>query len=308
MKSRTWLVAAASAMVLVFTLSAAAMASTGKVTGTIVNLRGGPSTSDTIVGKLSLGQQVTILGEQSGWYQVETASGTQGWTSGQYIDTSITPSTSSTDPASSSAAGFRDVTGNSAQSTAIYRLNSLGIVNGYPDGTFGPNKTITRAEFAKIADYLAGLGSSVTGMQSTPSSFKDLKTSDWFNGAVNLAASQGFVEGYPDGTFRPNRTVTQAEVITVLMRILGYDNLAGTWPDNYTAKATDLGVLDDVTNFSANVAAARGMVCVAGSATLDQKDTNTPAEGSETTGKLVVTGSTVNLRSGPSTWAGKPWM
>lgn len=172
--------------------------------------------------------------------------------------------------ASAGATTFTDVTGTGAQSAAVYKLNSLGIIDGYTDGTFKPANTITRAEFAKIAGYLAGLGTVAEGMQSAPSTFKDVKTTDWFNGAVNLAFAQGYVKGYPDGTFKPNAAVTQAEVVTVFMRILGYnDNLPGNWPADYISKAANLGVLDDVT-FASNVPATRGIVAIIGAATLDE--------------------------------------
>jgi hypothetical protein len=171
---------------------------------------------------------------------------------------------------SAGAASFSDVTGTDVESAAIYKLTSLGIIDGYPDGTFGPEKTITRAEFAKIAVYTAGLQAVANGMQGTPSSFNDVSSDFWANGWINVAAAQGFVKGYPDGTFKPQAQITQAEVITVLLRLLGYnDNLPGNWPANYIAKAANLKVLDDI-SFIANKAATRGEVAILGSETLNQ--------------------------------------
>src|SRR5665647_507506 len=161
---------------------------------------------------------------------------------------------------SAGAATFSDVSGSSVQSAAIYKLTSLGIIDGYPDGTFGADKTITRAEFAKIACITAGLKSVASGMSGTASTFSDVTTSHWANGWINVAAAQGFVKGYPDGTYQPEGKITQAEVITVLMRLLGYnDNLPGNWPSDYIAKAANLGVLDDIT-FVANQDVTRGTV------------------------------------------------
>lgn len=171
---------------------------------------------------------------------------------------------------SAGAASFSDVSGNDAEASAVYKLNSLGIIDGYPDGTFGPEKTITRAEFAKVAVYMAGLEAVATGLANVPSSFSDVAAGEWYNGWVNVAAAQGFVKGYPDGTFNPNSQIKQAEVITVMLRILGYnDNLTGTWPSNYIAKAANLGVLDDVT-FVADKATTRGDVAVMGGETLEK--------------------------------------
>ncbi|NLV22863.1 MAG: S-layer homology domain-containing protein, partial [Syntrophomonadaceae bacterium] len=171
---------------------------------------------------------------------------------------------------SAGAATYSDVTGTSSESAAIYRLSGLGVLDGYPDGTFGPEKTITRAEFAKIACVTAGLKSVASGMGGTASPFSDVATDHWANGWINVAAAQGFVKGDPAGTFRPEDQITQAEAITVLLRLLGYnDNLPGEWPSDYIAKAANLGVLDDIT-FVANQAATRGVVAVLASATLDE--------------------------------------
>jgi hypothetical protein len=186
------------------------------------------------------------------------------------IGSASADTSTSTASATTTTTTFSDVTGSDAQSSAIYKLTSLGILNGYPDGTFGADKTITRAEFAKIAVYTAGLQDVATGMNNVPSTFSDVSTDNWANGWINVAAAQGFVKGYPDGTFAPDAQVTEAEAITVFMRILGYnDNLAGNWPADYIAKAANLGVLDDVT-FAATQAAARGTVATIGAATLDQ--------------------------------------
>ncbi|HWQ75072.1 MAG TPA: S-layer homology domain-containing protein [Syntrophomonas sp.] len=171
---------------------------------------------------------------------------------------------------SAGAASFSDVTGTSDEAAAVYRLNGLGIIDGYPDGTFGPEKTITRAEFAKIACVTAGLKSVASGMSGTASSFSDVAADHWANGWINVVAAQGFVKGDPNGTFRPEDQITQAEVVTVLLRLLGYnDNLPGNWPSDYIAKAANLGILDDVT-FVSDQAATRGLVAVVTSATLDE--------------------------------------
>lgn len=166
-----------------------------------------------------------------------------------------------------SAATFSDVTG--AAADEIYRLNSLGIINGYTDGTFKPDANITRAEFAVIALSAAGLKSSSDALKGNQSVFPDVATGDWYNGWVNLAYSQGFMKGYPDGTFKPNNNITYAECITVLVRILGYnENLPGTWPVEYLVKAAEIGITDDVT-YQANVLATRSNIAIMGSQALD---------------------------------------
>ncbi len=159
---------------------------------------------------------------------------------------------------------------NQTQQDAIAKLTALDVVGGYPDGTFGPENSITRAEFAKIACNLAGVGGAADNLAGTPSRFSDVATGAWYTGWINLATSQGFVNGYPDGTFKPNNNITMQEVVTVLLRIAGYDdNLPGPWPFDYIAQASKLGVTDDVT-FLATAKATRGDVAVMGSNILDQ--------------------------------------
>ena len=150
----------------------------------------------------------------------------------------------------------------SVEQDAIYRLYALGILNGYPDGTFGADNQITRAEFAKIACVVAGFGDVSDILANTPSSFTDVAVGMWYTGYINVAASQGFIHGYPDGSFKPNDPITMAEVVTILMRIAGYnDNLPGPWPFDYVAEAGKKDVTDDVT-FVSTAAATRAQVAV----------------------------------------------
>ena len=166
------------------------------------------------------------------------------------------------------AATFSDVKGTG--SDEVYRLNALGIVSGYPDGTYKPDGTITRAEFAVIAMSAAGLKSNADILKNSPSKFSDVKVGDWYTGWVNLAVSQGYMAGYPDGTFKPNANITYAECITVQVRLLGYnEKLPGEWPTEYLVKASEVGITDGVT-FDATAPATRGNIAILTSQTLDQ--------------------------------------
>jgi len=158
-----------------------------------------------------------------------------------------------------------------ASQSSIAKLNALKIVEGYPDGTFKPANNITRAEFAKIATVIAGMQNSAAALQNTPSQYSDTVAGSWYMGWVNLSSSQGYMKGYPDGSFKPNATITNAEVVTVLLRILGYnDNLPGPWPVDYIAKAASLDITEDVA-FDAAAPAKRVDVAVMVDATLDTK-------------------------------------
>lgn len=168
------------------------------------------------------------------------------------------------------AAGYSDVADLSqGEKASIAKLNALNIINGYPDGTYKPANNITRAEFAKIACIAGGMGSSAAMLQGTPSQYSDVAAAQWYTGYINLASSQGWVKGFPDGTFRPNSQITYAQVITVLVRLLGYnDNLPGPWPVDYIAKAGQIDITKDV-SFNANAPATRVDVAVMADATLD---------------------------------------
>lgn len=168
------------------------------------------------------------------------------------------------------AAGYSDVADlNQGEKASIAKLNALNIINGYPDGTYKPANNITRAEFAKIACIAGGMGSSAEMLQGTPSQYSDVAAAQWYTGYINLASSQGWVKGFPDGTFRPNSQITYAQVITVLVRLLGYnDNLPGPWPVDYIAKAGQIDITKDV-SFNANAPATRVDVAVMADATLD---------------------------------------
>ena len=105
--------------------------------------------------------------------------------------------------------------------------------------------------------------------EGTKPSFTDVKAGAWYTGWINAAESLNLVQGDGNGNFRPNDTISNQEVVTVLMRMLGYnDNLPGAWPTNYVTEANKKDVLDDVSIVAA-AAAKRGDVAVMVGNTLD---------------------------------------
>jgi hypothetical protein len=167
-------------------------------------------------------------------------------------------------PAFAFAATPADVKG-TAYAGAVTELSALGVLGGYPDGTFKPDNTITRAEFAKVVAYAAGFASAAEFLGGQSTNFNDVKASHWASGYIAVATSKGFLKGYPDGTFKPENKVTYAEAVTVLLRVLGYnDSLTGTWPSDYIIQANTLGLISSevAAEFKANDAAKRGGVAV----------------------------------------------
>ena len=136
----------------------------------------------------------------------------------------------------SQSSGFTDVASGAWYNNAVSTLTRAGILDGYEDGSFRPNASITRAEFTKIA---VSFFKHVVGASSNP--FNDVPDSAWYAEFVKAAAELGLIDGYEDGTFRPNAPITRAEACTIVNRTLGRapdkDNLLPehemlTWPDN----------------------------------------------------------------------------
>ena len=106
-----------------------------------------------------------------------------------------------------------DVTRGQWFNHAVSTLSSMGIVKGHNDGTFAPNAPITRAEFAAIAARFDDKNT------DTSSKFTDI-ASHWAKNEIGIAANKGWINGYPDGTFRPNQYITRAEAMTLVNRVL----------------------------------------------------------------------------------------
>ena len=128
---------------------------------------------------------------------------------------------------------FTDVKNGAWYTTAIATLAKAGIINGYEDGTFRPDANISRAEFAAIAARFDHSNPSVSA------SFTDI-SGHWAKALIERASALGWVNGYKDGTFRPNVAITRAEAVTLINRVLDRDTLTSsslldgmkTWPDN----------------------------------------------------------------------------
>lgn len=143
-----------------------------------------------------------------------------------------------------SAAGFADVSdGDTARDVEVLRM--MGVLDGYPDGSFRPDGTLTRAQFCKMAVTLMGKADSVGQFQSY-TIFPDVRASYWAAGYVNLATrgENQLIAGYPNGTFVPENPITYGQAVTILMRLLGYadKDVGAVWPEGYLAVAATSGV------------------------------------------------------------------
>ena len=154
---------------------------------------------------------------------------------------------------------FTDVAEDSDVYTAVQTLSSLSILNGYEDGTFGPEKDITRAEFATVVCRALGLGNPAKGATQ----FADVPADHWAAGYINLVAGQGIVNGYGDGNFGPEDNVTYEQAVKMLVVALGYEPMAaqkGGYPTGYLVVANTYGLTEGVKAPADAAAANRGIV------------------------------------------------
>lgn len=144
---------------------------------------------------------------------------------------------------------YSDVTRADWYNTAVSTLSSMGIITGYPDGTFRPNAAITRAEFAAIAARFDNDG------DKTAAKFSDIAT-HWAKDEISIAYNNGWITGYPDGTFGPQRDITRAETMTLVNRVLNRQpeteedllpNMT-VWTDNANPKAWYYLAVQEATN------------------------------------------------------------
>jgi hypothetical protein len=119
-------------------------------------------------------------------------------------------------------ADFTDVTPGSWYYQYATYARSKGFISGYGDGSFHPNDNITRAEAISMTMDIAGI---ITyGTSSTTNRFSDVSTNDWFASAVAVATDYGIIEGYGDGSFRPDANLSRAEAGIIAHRIWDYLN------------------------------------------------------------------------------------
>ncbi len=143
---------------------------------------------------------------------------------------------------------FSDVPSTAWFNNAVSTLTKAGIIAGYEDGTFQPNATITRAEFATIA--VRFFDATYDGKDY----FTDID-GHWAQQYINDAANAGLVNGYEDGTFGPNKAITRAEAMALVNRALDRHPDADhflkdmvTWPDNSDTKAWYYEDVQEATN------------------------------------------------------------
>lgn len=163
---------------------------------------------------------------------------------------------------------FPDITLGSILEQHISTLIEAGILSGYPDGTFKPERTINRAEALKI--IFAAKGYSSDGAVDVV--FPDVPRGQWYFMVVGIAKSAGIISGYPDGTFRPGQEVNRAEFVKMTMQaqrtllvadedaaLKHYSDLdSSQWYMPYIAYALEKQFLDTSKKFKPTAGMTRG--------------------------------------------------
>lgn len=159
------------------------------------------------------------------------------------------------------ASNYQDVSDDKYYAEAIDALTLYGIVSGY-DGKFNPDAYVTRAEFSKMSALVAGLEDEVYS-SSGNRKFDDVSLSYWANGYINTVANNRIIVGYPNGLFMPEKNVTFAEAVTVILRMMDYSttDLGDNWPYSYMVKAESMGLTDGF-NMENDEFISRGDLCV----------------------------------------------
>lgn len=155
------------------------------------------------------------------------------------------------------AGDFNDIN-NTKYQEAVEFLSAFEVVDGFGDGTFRPEESVTRGQMAKMLTVVLGYKDF---SQNLHSSFADTQ-GHWADPYVEIVNSFDIVVGYDEDTFGPDNNISYSEAVTMIVRTLGYtdSSLEGDWPYDYLVKATDLGILDDVSMMSSG--ATRGDVAL----------------------------------------------
>lgn len=160
------------------------------------------------------------------------------------------------------ATSFKDVRGTKYEDS-VQNLVEIGLVDGYPeDNTYRPNVPVTRAQIAKLMVVSLGEEGKVAEAAKKNNTFKDMKSNHWAYGYINVAKELGIINGYLDGSFKPDETVNYAEATTMAIRALGYEDEVAkskeNWPNNYVSYAKKLKLYDNLGTIIADKQAARG--------------------------------------------------
>lgn len=160
------------------------------------------------------------------------------------------------------AVDFPDVESTASYAQAVQELSALDVISGYDDGTFGPDKLVTRAEITKmIVDALAERSSAEASTESTK--FADVSAGHWAKGYINQGVADGFIAGMSDTEFDPDANVTYVQAQKMLVSAIGYETYAqaqGGWPTGYKTYAASLDITKGISGIKDSTELTRAQV------------------------------------------------
>lgn len=157
---------------------------------------------------------------------------------------------------------FPDVPANAPYAEAVQVLSEMGIIQGDTSGHFNPDNTVTRAQTAAFLCRLLGIED--TAKEKRATSFSDVPESYWASGYIAAIADMGIISGYGNGEFKPNNSVTYAQIIKMLVSICRYSDEAielGGYPNGYIFIADMIGITSGV-EYSAEASVPRKSVAM----------------------------------------------
>ena len=191
--------------------------------------------TSVVVTTLPVGEVIKVIAETDGYYKIRRSDGTEGWV-GQWLiaatSKSFTPSGTTPAPTAEPAPTptpspverLYDIKGHKYE-TAIYWMDQNGIISGYPDLSFKPDGTLNRAEFMKIMSLTYDLLHPANDFLLEQNNydgqcFNDIAPGQWYTTYVCYAKKQGIIEGYPDGSFRPEQNISRVEALKIVLSTL----------------------------------------------------------------------------------------
>ena len=150
---------------------------------------------------------------------------------------------------------------------AVTVIAGMGIVDGYSDGTFGPDEALTRGAAAKIICNLILGPTTADALSASSAPFVDVPTTNTFAGYITYCSQQGIISGYADGTFRPTDTLSGNAFMKMLLGALGYDSdkegyTGANWTVNVIKQAVGIELNDGNDDFVGSQAVTRQEACL----------------------------------------------
>ena len=195
---------------------------------------------------------------------------------------------------SAGATDFED-DGDITYQEAVTVIAGLGIVDGYSDGSFGPDEALTRGAAAKIICNLILGPTTADALSASTAPFVDVPTTNTFAGYITYCSQQGIISGYADGTFRPSGTLSGNAFMKMLLGALGYDSdregyTGANWTVNVIKQAVGIELNDGNDDFTGSAAVTREEACLYAFNTLQATMVEYENSSTITVGDITITG------------------